>query len=71
MVILGWNMPPNLVEACSMEAAIHGALLYRWHPFLSGLQHPERQVINPYHNSIEGYQRMPEFTYSCPNRPEV
>jgi hypothetical protein len=71
MVILGWNVPPDLTEACSMEAAVHGAYLYRWHPLLSGHQHPEWQVKNPYHNTIAGYQQMPEFTFSCPNRPEV
>lgn len=32
MVLLGWNLPEVLQNACSEEARHIGARLYRWHP---------------------------------------
>ncbi len=75
MVLLGWNLPEALVDACAEECQRAGAKLYRWHPLLTGngvlTPIPAWQCINRHGDPIPGHLGMPEFTFMCPNRPEV
>ena len=75
MVLIGWNLRAEVLEACAAECARAGAALYRWHPLLTGdaLQPPppDWQTIALSGSPIAGFQRMPEFTFVCPNRPAV
>jgi hypothetical protein len=75
MVLLGWDLPTRVVEACAAECALHRADLYLWQPLLTAhgpLQpDPAWNVI-----ALDGYPaagdaNKPEFTFLCPNRPEV
>jgi hypothetical protein len=72
-VLIGWNLRPDVLEACAVECARAGAALYRWHPLLTGdaLQPPppDWQTIALSGSPIAGFQRMPEFTFVCPNHP--
>ena len=74
-VLLGWNVPPALIGACREETARAGAQLFRWHPLLTGdgtfVPRPEWQTIGLDGNPVMGFQKMPEFTFVCPNRPAV
>jgi hypothetical protein len=74
-VLLGWNLPEKLVEACAREADRASARLYRWHPLLTGdgtfAPRPGWQSIGLRGDPIPGFQEMPEFTFVCPNRPAV
>jgi hypothetical protein len=73
MVLLGWNVPPALRDACAEETRRAGAQLYRWHPLLTGdgvfSPRPEWRVIGLAGRSVSGFRDMPEFTFVCPNRP--
>ncbi len=69
-VILGWSVPPALVEACAGEAARAGARLYRWQPLLAGCVpsiEPAWRVIGANGEPVPAYREMPEFTFLCPN----
>ncbi|MBN1641527.1 MAG: hypothetical protein JXA09_09850 [Anaerolineae bacterium] len=74
-VLLGWNLPPAVVDACRAETARAGARLYRWHPLLTGdgvlVPRPEWQTIGLSGERVPGFGGMPEFTFVCPNRPAV
>ncbi|MDZ4722121.1 MAG: hypothetical protein SH847_26970 [Roseiflexaceae bacterium] len=74
-VLIGWNLPPALLEACAYETRRAGVALYRWHPLLTSdggfeLQ-PEWLTIGAGGEPVPGFQGMPEFTFVCPNRPAV
>lgn len=75
LVLLGWNLPAPVVEACREEATRVGAALYRWHPLLTGdgefMPRPEWHTIGLQGEPVPGFQGMPEFTFVCPNRPAV
>jgi len=75
MVLLGWNLPQRLIEACAEECSQAGVALYRWHPLLTGdgtlMPEPSRQTIGLDGTPIAGFQNRPEFTFICPNRPTV
>ena len=74
-VLVGWDIPKRLVEACAEEAARLRARFYRWQPLLTGdgtLQpRPAWQVVNCTGEKVAGFSGMPEFTFMCPNRPAV
>jgi hypothetical protein len=72
-VLLGWRLPPKLVEACAEETCRHGAHLYLWQPVLAGdgilVAEPGWQVTGLNDSSLSGFRGMPEFTFICPNKP--
>ncbi len=72
-LLLGWNVPPALLETCANEVGRLGASLYRWHPLLTGdgvfSARPEWQVVGPTGEPVPVFGGLPEFTFVCPNRP--
>jgi hypothetical protein len=74
-VLLGWHLPPTLLDACREEIRQAGAKLYRWHPLLTGdgafVPRPEWRTIGLQGEPVPGFKNMPEFTFVCPNRPAV
>jgi hypothetical protein len=74
-VLLGWNLPESLVDICAEVCERNGALLYRWQPLLTGdgefCPEPEWTTISFNNEPVTGFQDQPEFTFTCPNRPEV
>ncbi len=74
-LLIGWRLPPRLLEACRKEAERGGMRFIRWHPLLTGdgSLPPRRpwQVINLQGQPVRGFQDMPEFTFVCPNQPAV
>ena len=74
-VLLGWNLPGALLDTCAEETARAGAQLYRWHPLLTGdgafLPRLEWQTVGLNGEPVPGFQGLPEFTFVCPNRPQV
>ncbi len=74
-VLLGWNVPPALMDGCREETARAGAQLFRWHLLLTGdgtfVPRSEWQTIGLDGNPVAGFRGMPEFTFVCPNRPAV
>jgi hypothetical protein len=75
MVLLGWDLPPRVVEACAVECALHGADLYLWQPLLTAhgpfQPDPAWNMIASDGYPAAGHANKPEFTFVCPNRPEV
>ncbi len=74
-VLLGWNLPEPLVNMCAEECLRNGALLYRWHPLLTGdgtfKPEPQWNTIGLNNKPVSGFKQLPEFTFACPNHPEV
>ncbi len=74
-VLIGWRLPPTILELCRQETERMGASLYRWHPLLTGdgvfYPRPEWQVIGLNGQPVAGFRNLPEFTFVCPNRPAV
>jgi len=74
-LLIGWNVPPHLLEACRTEADRLGMRFLRWHPLLTGdavfQPQPAWQIIGLSGHQVKGYRDMPEFTFVCPNHPEV
>ena len=72
-VLLGWNLPARLVEACAEECARGKADLYLWQPLLTGDGdfRPRRawQTIGLTGEPAGGHAGKAEFTFVCPNRP--
>lgn len=75
MVLLGWNLPESLVNTCAGECQRNNALLYRWQPLLTSdgsfKPSPDWYTIGFNNKPVPGFQQLPEFTFACPNRPEV
>ena len=75
IVLLGWNLPPSLFEACADETSRNGARLFRWQPLLTGdstfTPRPEWRTIGLDGEPVPGFRGLPEFTFVCPNRPSV
>jgi hypothetical protein len=73
MVLLGWDLPPQVVEACAAECAQHGAGLYLWQPLLTAhgpfQPDPAWRVVALDNHPVAGHGDKPEFTFICPNRP--
>jgi hypothetical protein len=74
-LLIGWNLPPHLLEACRTEADRLGMRFLRWHPLLTGdgvfQPQPAWQTVGLSGHKVMGYRGMPEFTFVCPNHPEV
>ena len=75
IVIIGWDLPPELVDACAQETQRVNAQLYLWHPLLTG-SHAMKpraiwQVSGLINEPVPGHHDLPEFTFLCPNRPSV
>jgi len=74
-VLIGWQVPPSMLKACRQEAERLDATLYRWHPLLASdgvfYPRPEWRVIGLHGEPLAGFQDMPDFTFVCPNRPQV
>src|SRR5512142_75773 len=75
MVLLGWDLQPQVIEACATECERHGAELYLWQPILSGHgsfpPHPAWRVIALDGSAAGEADAGAEFTFMCPNRAEV
>lgn len=73
LVLLGWNAPRSLVDACASVTAQHNARLFLWHPLLTSdgvfTPHPAWQPVGLSGEAVPGYQNDPEFTFACPNHP--
>jgi len=74
-VLIGWNLPDAILDACAEETARAGAKLYRWHPLLTGdgtfSPRPEWQTVGLDGNPVPGFQDKREFTFVCPNHPQA
>lgn len=74
-VLIGWNLSDAVLDACAKETTWAGAKLYRWHPLLTGdgtfVPQPEWQAVGLDGTPVPGFQDLPEFTFVCPNRPQV
>lgn len=74
-LLIGWNLPGRLLDACRKETERLGLRFLRWHPLLTGdaVFHPEPdwQVVGVGGRKVPGYRGMPEFTFVCPNHPAV
>ena len=75
MVLLGWDLPLRVVEACAEECALQGADLYLWQPLLTAhgsfQPDPAWYVVALNGHPVVGYAQRPEFTFVCPNRPDA
>ena len=75
IIILGWDIPPRLVEVCEKEARRVNAQLFRWQPLLTGdgvfPVKPRFQVTGLSGRCVAGHLEMPEFTFMCPNNPDL
>ncbi len=74
-LLLGWDLPLRLVDACVDEAKRAGVALYRWQPLLtsdnSAMPRHDWQTVGLGGKTVPGFQDMAEFTFVCPNRPAV
>jgi hypothetical protein len=74
-ILLGWNLPPALTEACAEECRRAHAELYLWHPLLSGdgvfIPRPEWRTIGWHGTRIADPRGRDEFTFVCPNRADA
>jgi hypothetical protein len=70
-VLIGWQLPEALEEACHKETECMGAKFYRWQPYLTSdnavISEPDWQVENALGHKVKGFQNLPEFTLICPN----
>lgn len=74
IIIIGWNVPPRLVEVCKKEARCVNAKLFRWQPLFTGdgvfPVKPRFRVVGLSGRPVAGHLNMPEFTFMCPNNPD-
>jgi hypothetical protein len=74
-LLIGWNVPPFLLDACRSEAERLGIRFLRWHPLLTADKRfrldPTWQTEGLMGDKLVGYHGMPEFTFFCPNHPAV
>ncbi len=74
-VLIGWNLPNAILDACAEETARAAHRLYRWHPLLTGdgvfMPQPAWQTVGLDGTPVHGFQDLPEYTFVCPNRPQV
>jgi hypothetical protein len=74
-VLLGWNLPPALVETCAAECGRAHADLYLWQPLLTGdgvfIPKAEWRTIGLDGARIADSKSRDEFTFVCPNRADV
>jgi hypothetical protein len=72
-ILLGWNVPAHIETAIANETNRHGVKLYQWHPLLTGESDtsPNWHTVNWMGKPIPGFHNLPEFTFLCPNHPDV
>jgi len=74
-LLIGWQVPPTILDACRVEAQHLGMRFLRWQPLLTpdpALQpDPEWRVTNLMGRKMEGFRALPEFTFACPNHPAL
>ncbi len=72
-VLIGWHLPPAIVEACRIEADRLGIRFLRWQPLLTADGEypcdPDWQTVNIAGCRVMGDRGLPEFTFFCPNHP--
>ncbi len=75
MVLLGWDLPRRIVEACAEECARHHSDLYLWQPLLTGhgaFRGDEGwRVVGPNGKPLAAPDAKLEFTFLCPNQPSA
>ncbi len=74
-LLVGWHVPPALLEGCRLEARRLGIRFLRWQPLLAG---DASLVISPAWRAVtlaarhgEGFEQRTGFDFICPNHPEV
>jgi|GEM_PF-1183502 len=74
-LIIGWNLSESLVTMCADECRKNGTSLYLWQPLLTsdGLFSPDPAwyTVGLNNKPVPGFEQLPEFTFACPNRPQV
>ena len=74
-LLVGWDVPVRLLEACRKETERLGMRFLRWQPLLTGdgnLEHQnEWKVTNLSGEKVGAFREMPEFSFACPNHPQV
>ncbi len=74
-IIIGWNLPRPLVEACREEAARAKARLYLWHPLFcsdgSFQLDPSWQTVSPGGKAVAAFEGIAEFGFACTNNPHA
>jgi hypothetical protein len=74
-LLIGWNVPPLILNACRKEADRLRIRFLRWQPLLTtdkGFQpDPAWQTEGLTGYKVSGYRGLPEFTFFCPNHPAV
>ncbi len=72
MLLLGWDLPAELVEGCATECLLHRCDLYLWQPLLTtGASFPidpAWQVVALNGRPARGHADQPAFTFFCPNQ---
>ncbi len=75
LLLVGWGLPPALVDVCRDECQASGVKLYLWHPLLTGdgslSMRLEWSTVDARGLPVSGWQGKAEFTFACPNRPQV
>jgi len=74
-LLIGWQVPLPLLDACRQEADRLGLRFMRWQPLLTGdgAIHPDIswRTVGLSGRKVLGYNGLPEFTFCCPNHPAV
>ncbi len=72
-LLVGWDLPQPLLEACRLEAERLGLRFLLWLPLLTmekgNSPEIDRGVEGLTGHPVEGYKNQPEFTFMCPNHP--
>jgi hypothetical protein len=72
---VGWDIPPGFENICREVTARSGAKFFRWHPLLTGdgIIYPKEhwRTQNLDGELLPGFRGLPEFTFVCPNNPDV
>jgi hypothetical protein len=74
-LLIGWQVPQPLLEACRLEAGRLNLRFLRWQPLLTTDQaihlDPSWYTTGLAGNQAPGYRGLPEFTFLCPNHPAL
>ncbi len=74
-LLIGWDVPPELVRVCRAACEQAEVRLYQWHPLLTCWgelsMRPAWLVRGPDGLPLEGFNGLPEFTFLRPDDPAV
>ncbi len=75
-LLIGWDVPVPILEACRFEAERLGIRFLRWHPLLAGGAGSNQatadcRVVGISGQRVPGFKNLPDFTFMCPNHPAV